>query len=245
MAFLLVSVPAFADTLSFDAYSRGWISSAGAEGSSVDIANYYAGIDASFNDGAELRNFFEFDIPSDIMVTSATLDIDVYTVLQYDDTSSENYLLTSLPSSFGFGDLGTGTMYATQSVAPSDAQTTLTITLDAAAISDIEADEGGSFGLGGRITSLVQSVPGSSNEAIFDQSSGDATAVQLILTTSDTGSAVPEPGSWPLFATGLAAMWAVRRARHANSEVTAGSIRLPTIVDIVPGPSFRHDVSYG
>ena len=202
--------------LSIDDSSRGWISSAGPEGSTVDDANYYTGIDASYNDGAELRSFFEFDIPSDITVTAATLNIDTYGVFQYEDTPSETLQLTSLPSPFGFSDLGTGTVYATQSYTPDDAQMTLSITLDAAAITDIEAAEGGSFGLGGRITSLVQSVPGAANEAIFDQSSGDVTAVELDLTTADTVPDVPEPASWPLFATGLAALWALRRARHIH-----------------------------
>jgi hypothetical protein len=211
IALFLAGVPAFADVFTLDSEFRGWITSTDVGDGTSSANNYYAGIDASFNNGEELRNWFEFDLSSVTgTVTSATLELASGTYLS--SQPSETFQLTSLPSSFGFADLGTGTFYASQVYSSLDNSTTVAIALDAAAITDINA--GGTFGMGGRLTSLVESIPGSQNEAIFDQISGFPSQAQLIVNTSGTGPVAPEPASLLLFATGLAAVQALRRARQ-------------------------------
>ena len=49
--------------------------------------------------------------------------------------------MTSLPAGFGFSDLGTGTFYAMRTYTRLDAYTDVSIPLDAAALSAINAAE--------------------------------------------------------------------------------------------------------
>jgi hypothetical protein len=222
IALLLASLPGFADSLNtLPTEERGWISclsdactGAQSTNGTQDDNSYYAGIEESFGgDGAEFRNWFEFDLSSiGGTVTSATLQIDTGTYIPY-ETTSETYQLSSLPSAFGFNDLGTGAVYATQAYTAADDGVTLTITLDAAAIADIQADEGGAFGLGGLITTLQQTIAGTADEAVFSSVNGDPTQVELNVYTSNSGPAAPEPASLPLFAAGLGAIWVLWRAQ--------------------------------
>ena len=221
-AILLAGIPAFADVFTLQTGDRGWATSTGGfntvAGNPSPILNYFAGIDFSNNAGAELRNWFQFDLSTITgTVVSASLQIDTGTPIFY-QTSSETFQLTSLPSTFNlsnpgnsFSGLGTGSVYATQDYNASSAST-LTITLDSAAIADLNNDLSvGTFGLSGRVTTLQQTAPGTADEALFTYGGGDPTNVELLVTTT---TAAPEPASVFLFMAGLGALQMLRRNRQ-------------------------------
>jgi hypothetical protein len=163
---------------------------------------------------AEFRDFFTFAIPQlDGPVISAVLTLSTAGVSTA-DSPSMNYQITSVQSTFGFNDLGTGTVYGSRVYTAADGPTgpsnpegtNQSITLNAAGIADILSNT--TFGIGGRVTTLGSNP---TNEFIFD-SSGTGVCpkciVELQITTETT---VPEPETYGLMAAGLAALWALRR----------------------------------
>jgi hypothetical protein len=72
------------------------------------------------------------------------------------DSPSMTYQITSIPSVFGFADLGTGTVYGSQVYTAADggpgAGTNRSITLNAAGIAALLSNT--TFGIGGRVTTL-------------------------------------------------------------------------------------------
>jgi len=213
-AILLSCIPALADTFTLSTANRGWITSTGTSNGTSGANSYYTGIDFSYNAGAELRDWFSFDLSTvSGTITSATIQVASGTYIPY-QTTSETLQLTSVAAQ-DFADLGTGTVYGTQVYSAAENAQTVTITLDAAAITALNNNAGGTFELGGRLTSLQQTAPGTANEAIFSTVSGDPAQVQLVLNTTGTGGGgqgnAPEPASMLLFITVLAAIPLLRK----------------------------------
>lgn len=200
------ALPAVGGTFTFDTLNRGWIVSDGTNNGVESGNSYYAGIDASFHDGKELRDWFTFDVSTLTgTVQSATLLLGTGTVKEPQGVSSETYQVTGIPGSFGYADLGNGTVYGSRIYTASDSNSSQMIGLSSDAFTAIGL--GSTFSVGGRITTLTQSAV---DEAVFASISGDAASVQLIVVTADlTGT--PEPATFLLGLTGVAALLLRRR----------------------------------
>ncbi|MSV27302.1 MAG: PEP-CTERM sorting domain-containing protein [Bryobacterales bacterium] len=142
--------------------NQGWWS-ATASGHNI-IDNYVVG---SF-EGETFNNFFTFDLASlDHAATSATLTIQTagtttsglpVTYSLWDVSTSAAVLsFNTGPSAAIFTDLGSGTNYATIGVGPYPSP--LVITLNAAAIADINQAAGGFFSIGGTLTPSTPAIP--------------------------------------------------------------------------------------
>ena len=136
---------------------QGWINNGnhGSNGNSSDN-NYIVG-NCGFNDcnAGEFRDFFQFSIPSfSGPILTADLVLQTWSTV-LDQSPSLTYQVTSLPATFGFGDLGTGTVDGTRIYTSTDANMTELIPLDAAAFTDIKAAGGDTFGVGGRAISAI------------------------------------------------------------------------------------------
>ena len=108
--------------------------------------------------------------------------------------------------SYGFSDIGSGTGYGSVTISSGGI---VSVTLNASALADISAAQGGTFSLGGVHSGEIS---GSMN---FDFGGivGDASSTQLILNTSS--AAVPEPTTLAIFGigAGIAGLKARRRKR--------------------------------
>lgn len=201
--------------------TRGWFTPATDSGTTLAGNNYRAGFcpapPGGCNSGpAEFRDFFTFAIPQlDGPVISAVLTLSSAGV-DTTDSPSMTYQITSIPSVFGFTDLGTGTVYGTRVYTHADGSnspahpegTNQSISLNAAGIAAILSNT--TFDIGGRITTLGASP---TSEMIFDSSGTGvcpACIVELQITTQP--AAVPEPETYSLFTVGFAGLWVLRRA---------------------------------
>ncbi len=192
-----------ASILTFDATGRGWINSRGRDNGTSMYNNYIAG---GCCPGHEFRNFFFFQPTFTGTVTAARLLLDAAVYESPDPT--ETYQVTSLGASFGFSDLGTGTLYGSLVLGPGDPFRTVGIPLNTAAIAAIVS--GQTFRVGGRLTTYSGQT--SQDEAVF-WGSGFREQTRLELTLSDT--AIPEPSSFALAGLGLLGLglWSRRRMR--------------------------------
>jgi hypothetical protein len=204
--------------------TRGWFTPSTDSGLGLAGNNYRAGFCPAPPGGcmggpAEFRDFFTFAIPLlDGPVVSAVLTLSTAGVSTV-DSPSMTYQITSIPSVFGFTDLGTGTVYASRVYTAADGAnnpaapegTNQSITLDAAGIAAILSNT--TFGIGGRVTTLGGSP---TSEFVFDSSGSGVCPkciAQLQITTRAT---VPEPETYGLFAAGFAALWVLRRRAVAG-----------------------------
>lgn len=206
--------------------TRGYFTPSSSSGTGIAGNNYRAGFcpgppSGCLSGPAEFRDFFTFAIPTlDGPVISAVLTLSSAGVSTV-DSPSMTYQITSIPSVFGFSDLGTGTVYGSRvytaadgASSPSAPQgTNQSITLDAAGIAAIVSDT--TFGIGGRITTLGSSP---TNEFIFDSSGIGVCPACIVELQITTGSAVPEPGTYGLIAAGLAAIWTLRKMTEAGAN---------------------------
>ena len=204
--------------------TRGWFTPSTDSGLGLAGNNYRAGFcpgppGGCMSGPAEFRDFYTFAIPLlDGPVVSAVLTVSSAGVSTV-DSPSMTYQITSIPSVFGFTDLGTGTVYGSRVYTAADGAnnpaapegTNQSITLDAAGIAAILSNT--TFGIGGRVTTLGGSA---TSEFVFD-SSGTGVCpkciAQLQITTRAT---VPEPETYGLFAGGFAALWLLRRRAVAS-----------------------------
>jgi len=111
-------------------------------------------------------------------------------------------------------DLGGGTVYGSRIISTADNGTYVSITLNSSFIGDAQNAVGSSIALGGRITTAF-TFSASENAFRFSESR-PLSDTQLILTTQDASSAVPEAGTALLFLGGLAALGAMRRRLHGT-----------------------------
>jgi hypothetical protein len=215
---ILCGGPALAGSIDLTAVSQGWINSSGVFSDSVSANNYYyIGNCSSYSCeeyAGEYRNYFEFSIPTITgSIASASLVLHSHNVGLNQSSQAVLYQVTAIPSGFGFDDLGEGTLYGSRTYTPDDFWVTRSIELDAAALADILAAQGGTFRLGGRLSSGIAFGPGEEDQYIFG---AGYDFQQLVLTTSDAAP-VPEPGSLLLLASGAAVLaTGVRRRRGAR-----------------------------
>jgi hypothetical protein len=202
---------ALADVVNINASERGWVCPpanqlcTSANNGANPSNNYFAGAESS-TDGsvlAEVRNWFEFAIPSLTggPLTSATLSLDDF-VHEGGNLTYAVYGLNGRP--LIFSDVTTSSPYGSVSTTDTSSGTTITITLNAAALAAIGADQGGNIFIGG-----IDSAENLSPCAItVDCAVGDFGSTQRIngtfntvLTLTTTQAAVPEPFSAALLAT--------------------------------------------
>ena len=182
------------------ATDTGWYDNSGSH--SPSNTNYLVG-DYNFN---KYRNWMAFNLSTfTTPVTSAKLQIKAY---QYSSADpSETYELRDVTTPVStltaggsgltsiYNDLGDGTIYGSRSFTSADSNQTVTIDLNSALVSAINAKSGQSFALGGQITTL----DGIDNsEYIFGSSNSLSpnTDVQLLLTYGPTDTTPPTASSF-------------------------------------------------
>jgi prepilin-type N-terminal cleavage/methylation domain-containing protein len=151
-----VTIPVVSTTETISAIDSGWYTSAGSH--SPANKNYIVG-DTS---GTEYRNFFVFDLSSiSGTIVSATLSVDQHTYSSvhpsetwtvYDVGTAISTLTDGSGGVGAFNDLGGGISYGSAPVTA--ATTTVTVDLNASALSALNAAVGGQFAFGGALTTL-------------------------------------------------------------------------------------------
>jgi len=205
-----------AAVFNLDAVDSGWYHITGNHTASIN--NYFTGICGSGcpQNPGDHRSFFVFDVTSiSDEIISATLnlfnpsynstdaseDLSIYDVT----TSIADLTGTSTTDTAIFDDLGTGTLYGSRTVLAGDTGVTIVITLNTAALTDLN-NASGLFAFGGALTSLSSSGP----EYIFGNSEDGFR--RLTIETRDpvqqnpnppSSSEVPEPSSLLLAGMGL------------------------------------------
>ncbi|MEL0589779.1 MAG: S8 family serine peptidase, partial [Planktothrix rubescens PR221] len=154
--------------------------------------------------GSKYRNWMTFNLSTfTTPVTSAKLQIKAY---QYSSADpSETYELRDVTTPVStltaggsgltsiYNDLGDGTIYGSRSFTSADSNQTVTIDLNSALVSAINAKSGQSFALGGQTTTGI----GNNEESIFSYSFGSPnTDVQLLLTYGPTDTTPPTASSF-------------------------------------------------
>ena len=186
-----------ADVITINAANRGWFEEQGGNNGNSPNQNYIIG-NCGLGDceDGEFRSWFQFQIPAlPGPIASARLIYDTADVL-VEQGPSMTLTVTSLPAFFGFSNLGTGTFYGTRDYTIADDETTQSISLSAAALTDIEASQLGVFGTSGRLTAGASFGPTLPNQYIFGRSVG-SDLTKLEITT------VPEPTALALLGIGL------------------------------------------
>lgn len=162
--------------------SRGWCESTGGcngggAGNNYIIGDYY---------GSNYRNWFTFDIPDIGLITSAVFGVNAAEVYGTDVTVRFFDLAVSNAANglAGYADMGAGSFYGQYTYNPSDNYTYTNVSLNGAALTDLNAAAGGSWATGGAVGSPMEVV------------------------------ATPEPASLVLLATGLLAIGATAAKRR-------------------------------
>ncbi len=219
----LPAAPQTATTLT--ATDSGWFDSDGssvAYAANPHFGNYAVGWDpVDFSDAVALRDFFVFDLTGvSGTIVSATLNLYMPApspdqtgsgYLSYEP--SEPYQLTSTSTSIAnltgiyttgssiglaiFKTLGTGTVFASTTVSAADEGTTVTIALNAAALTFLNSNEGTSIALSGQDPAAPSSGP------TFTTCAG--TCRFFFTDTDPTGSGVFKQTPEPTLTLGFAA----------------------------------------
>nr|CUM62276.1 putative Thermitase [Planktothrix agardhii] len=181
------------------ATDTGWYDNSGSHIPSN--TNYLVGDYNNF----KYRNWMAFNLSTfTTPVTSAKLQIKAY---QYSSADpSETYELRDVTTPVStltaggsgltsiYNDLGDGTIYGSRSFTSADSNQTVTIDLNSALVSAINAKSGQSFALGGQTTTGI----GNNEESIFAYSNSLSpnTDVQLLLTYGPTDTTPPTASSF-------------------------------------------------
>lgn len=163
-------------SLSIGAANTGWYTSAGFH--DTGNTNYVAGLCCNVNPPDNLHNdYFVFNLSGVTgTITSATLSIVNPTNGYHTDTNATDAVfstwnvttaISTLESSQSTAtsissDLGSGTLFGSVSVGPSDNNSVVNISLDGAALTAITAAKGSLFAIGGSLTwtdGVVAGVP--------------------------------------------------------------------------------------
>jgi hypothetical protein len=214
---LAIAPGATAATILLTATSQGWMTATANNGAYA--ANDYLAGNCGAGDcyTGEFRNFFEFGIPMlNGPVLSATLLLDTrYEAMS--QSPSITYQVTAAPGGFGFSDLGAGTLYGSRTYTSADQYQVEGIDLDAAALAAIRQAAGGTFVLGGRVTSSVAFGADIPDQLIFGRT--DAPQQLRIVTGYApmllSQSAVPEAAPALLLAGGVLVMVGLIRFKSA------------------------------
>jgi hypothetical protein len=203
------------------------LSAAGTNNCCLANDNYFVGSEPEGRPfGGEFRNYFSFAIPDFTGdATSASILIPTGQTL-FDQSASIQYTLTSVsvPLSLTqgvvnptvFDALGTGVVFGTETYSDAGPFGTVAITLDAAALNAIDNSRGGTFTLGGRVTSPISFGPSVPDQSIFGSTGGDGPQVHLVFSNSGVQQA-PEidATSWAASLTLLLGALAVIRGRRS------------------------------
>ncbi len=201
-----VCTPCSAVVITLEASNRGWFEQQGDDNGTGSGNNYITGnCGLGDCDDGEFRSWFQYEIPAlSDSVLSARLLVDTEDV-KVEQGPSMTLNVTSLPVAFGFADLGTGTFYATRDYSAADQNSTQSISLNAAALADIEASQLGVFGTSQRISAGASFGPALPNQFVYGGSGfSDRTRLEITI--------IPEPTTLALLGIGLIS--ACRRARH-------------------------------
>jgi hypothetical protein len=191
------------------AFDRGWMDQSNFS-FNTPTSTYDAG-NSGGND--KVRNFFDFNIPTlNGPLLSADLLLDM-PANGHESLSATTYSVYSLTQygSFSFADIGAGTLYGSKVLTSADDLTTVDISLDAAALLDIAAAQGGALEIGG-----VDSGENSNTQVLdFVNSGFNGEQTVLQLTTGSQSPTTPEPGAAALLAGAGVTVFAMRRKRRS------------------------------
>ncbi len=199
---LVGAQPAAATTVTLDQIDRGWFNDSGAHNPANK--NTITGQNGS---GTDLyHSFFVFDLAGVPTVSQATLRLELEEYFGPDPSETfDVYDVSATAAELGsvhldgsasglaiYADLGSGPTYAWEiTVTPSDVGTVLEMTLGAQALTDINANLGGTFAVGLRLRDPY-TLP-SGDEAIRFSWSDEARIHELVL---ETGPVSIESVSW-------------------------------------------------
>lgn len=198
-----------ASSVTLDWNDSGWYTDSGNH--SATNKNYIV----RTNGNGNMRNYFVFDLSSVAgTITGATLKltnpqtsaISTASYTLYDYAGAISSLETDTSNLGIYDDLGTGAVYGTQNNFRSSLSN---LSLNSAALSALNSNHG-LFALGGALTST--------GESYFETYGNTGYAMnvrQLVLTVSDSPTAVPEPGTLALASLGLLGISALRRRKNA------------------------------
>lgn len=211
LSLVVFSANASASTVAFINTDSGWYTNLGNH--APGNTNYLTG-DFSNSAGSHFRNYFVFNLASlSGTVTSAQLELWTYGitgsgVYSLYDVSSNAVTLQSTSNSLAtYADLGSGLSFGSISLATVDANTLITINLNAAALAAIQASAGGVFAVGGDFI-------GGGNWAMGG--SGLDGRNRLVVNTG-AAAQTPEPASLILLGSGCAGVL-VRLRRKMRSR---------------------------
>ena len=241
-----------------NAVDTGWYNSTGYHDPAYP--NYATG-DSTLNDGLLYRDWMAFNLPTFSQpVISAQLKVQAYEYLSAD--ASETYELREVATPVSslvaggtgqtaiYNDLADGTSYGSRVFTSADNYQFVTINLNAAAISALNAKSGQTFALGGWLTTLDTI---DNSELIFGYSYGYTGDVQLVLTygtdlpvitvaATDASAgetlagAATNPGSYTLTRTGsTASALTVNVAMSGTASNGTDYTTIPTTVNFAAG----------
>jgi hypothetical protein len=204
---LLAASPARAETITFDTSQSPFTPGQDNQGyyqlteARVINSNYFVGQVRGGLGTAYWRNFFTFDLTAlapNMRVVSASLQLWTYESLglynatyRLWDVSTDAATLnrTTAISPAIFDDLGSGTNYGQFALSRPDLDNPLSLSLNAAALADIQAAAGGFFSIGGSLSAAA----GWDIFTLFNGSGADGVQ-RLILDVEP----IPEPSSLAL-----------------------------------------------
>jgi hypothetical protein len=199
---------AAASTVLLTATAQGWVTATRNNGAFADNSYLAGNCGAGDCYTGEFRNFFQFGIPKlDGLVLSATLLLDTrYEALR--QSPSIAYQVTSAGPDLGFSDLGVGTLYGSRTYTAADQYQVEGIALDAAALAAIQEAAGGTFVLGGRVTSAALFSSTQPDQLVFGRSDAPqqlqivTASAPMMLLSSQSAAPAPEPASAVLLGAG-------------------------------------------
>lgn len=176
-------------TTTLSATNTGWYDQTGSHGAANPdyIVGTCGSSDVCHGNDLAYNNFFVFDLSSVTgPITSAVLSlgnpqlgdpsspyqgfvsIKPLTYTNFDVTTAISTLIADNSGATGiYADLGSGVQYGSVVVTSASDGNQVNITLDAAALSAIAGAEGGSFAIGGTVTSAVPTVPEPASMALL------------------------------------------------------------------------------